>query len=84
MSVTNLIQLDTSHVAHHAPQPLLETTKYADQEMMPVLLPDMFVSFLAQKPRVNPHYATIKTESEAWMERFVSPIQLHQPHPLFS
>lgn len=83
MSVTNLIQLDTAHAAHHAPQTLLETTKFADQEKMPVLLPDMFVSFLAQKPRVNPHYATIKAESEAWMERFVSPIQLQQPYLLF-
>ena len=84
MSVTNLVGLDKAHAPQHSPQTLMETTSFADQETMPVLLPDMFVSFLAQKPRVNPHYATIKAESEAWMERFVSPIELHQSYPLFS
>lgn len=77
MSVTTVIQSDTIHAFHHAPQILLEATDLADQKKMPVLLPDMFVSFLAQKYTVNPHYATIKAESEAWMEKFVRPIQLH-------
>ncbi|KAI9876454.1 MAG: hypothetical protein M1830_006473 [Pleopsidium flavum] len=32
-----------------------------------VTIPDLFVSFVAQKPQLNPHYERIKAESEAWM-----------------
>lgn len=32
-----------------------------------VTIPDMFVSFLAQEPRINPHYERVKGESEAWI-----------------
>ena len=52
----------------------LDLGKRAGWGMISVLLPDMFVSFLARKPRINPHYATVKAESEAWMVRSVSPI----------
>lgn len=33
----------------------------------PVVIPDLFVSFVAQKPQLNPHYERTKAESEAWM-----------------
>lgn len=42
----------------------------APQIRIPVLLPDMFVSFLAQKPRVNFHYEKVKKESEAWINKY--------------
>jgi hypothetical protein len=32
-----------------------------------VRLPDFFVSFLAVKPPVNPHYQRVKEESEEWI-----------------
>ena len=31
-----------------------------------VMMPDMFVSFLAIEPQINPNYETAKKESEAW------------------
>ncbi|MCJ1426676.1 hypothetical protein MMC29_004579 [Sticta canariensis] len=38
-----------------------------NQHEIPVLLPDMFVSFLSRKPQLNPHYESIRAESEAWI-----------------
>lgn len=32
-----------------------------------VTLPEMFLFFLAQNPRVNPHYENIRRESEEWL-----------------
>ena len=32
-----------------------------------VTLPEMFLLFLAQSPRVNPHYEAIRRESEEWL-----------------
>ena len=32
-----------------------------------VMMPDMFVSFLAQEPQINPNYEKVKGESEAWI-----------------
>ena len=37
-----------------------------------VVLPEMFVLFLAQTPRVNPHYENIRQESESWLLESVS------------
>lgn len=37
-----------------------------------VFLPEMFLLFLAQSPRVNPHYEDIRRESEAWLLKSVS------------
>jgi len=31
-----------------------------------VRIPDMFVSFLAEAPRVNPNYVWVKPQAEAW------------------
>ena len=36
-----------------------------------VVLPEMFLLFLAQTPRVNPHYEIIRQESEAWLSESV-------------
>ncbi|KAL9608737.1 MAG: hypothetical protein Q9167_006455 [Letrouitia subvulpina] len=60
------------------PSPIKEASVYKDKEdafqvRIPVLLPDMFVSFLAQKPRVNPHYERVRKESEDWINRFYRP-----------
>jgi hypothetical protein len=35
-----------------------------------VRLPDMFVLFLAEPPRVNSYYDQIKAESEAWFAEY--------------
>ncbi|KAF2237958.1 terpenoid synthase [Viridothelium virens] len=35
--------------------------------MVQVTLPEMFLFFLAQPPRVNPHYEKVRQESEAWL-----------------
>ncbi|PLB43914.1 terpene synthase metal binding domain protein [Aspergillus steynii IBT 23096] len=51
---------------------------------MPVILPDMFVSFLASPPEINPHYDTIRTQSETWLSRecSFSPKFQHTLHQL--
>ena len=36
-----------------------------------VTLPEMFLFFLAQSPRVNPHYEDVRRESEAWLLEYV-------------
>ena len=52
-------------------QDTLEHEQDATRARIPVFLPDMFVSFLARTPRVNPLYEKVKMESEAWINRFV-------------
>lgn len=42
-----------------------------------VTIPDMFVSFLAQKPQINPHYDRVKGESEAWIAELVIPQSIY-------
>lgn len=37
--------------------------------LVEIVLPEMFVYFLAQAPRVSPHYEVIKRESEDWLLR---------------
>jgi len=32
-----------------------------------IILPDMFVSFMALTPKVNRHYERVRAESEAWI-----------------
>lgn len=34
-----------------------------------VTIPDLFVSFVSQKPSINPFYEVAKSESEAWISR---------------
>jgi len=31
-----------------------------------VLMPDLFVSWAAEPPRINPHYQEVKSEAEQW------------------
>jgi hypothetical protein len=38
--------------------------------MIEVILPDMFVLFLSQPPRVNPGYDRVRKASEAWISRY--------------
>ena len=40
--------------------------------MAQVVLPEMFLLFLAQSPCVNPHYDDTRWESEAWLSKSVS------------
>lgn len=39
-------------------------------ELKWVKLPDLFVSFVSQRPKPNPDYEVIKKESEAWMKQY--------------
>lgn len=39
------------------------------QHEIPVILPDLFVSFLSRKPQLNPHYEKVRAESEAWTSK---------------
>ncbi|KAI1192542.1 isoprenoid synthase domain-containing protein [Nemania serpens] len=41
-------------------------------ERVMVRIPDMFVSFLAEPPRLNPNYRQVKANSEAWISEFCS------------
>lgn len=34
-----------------------------------VLLPDLFISFCSRAPKINPFYAEVKAESEAWFAK---------------
>ena len=40
-------------------------------EKIEVTIPDMFVSFMARKAVVNPHYEQVKAESEAWIAKYI-------------
>ena len=33
-------------------------------------MPDLFVSFISQRPKPNPYYEVIKEESETWMKQY--------------
>ena len=48
-------------------------------EMKNVLIPDLFVSFVAQRPKPNPYYEVIKKESEAWMKQYGTINYLFRP-----
>ncbi|KAK5624996.1 hypothetical protein RRF57_000712 [Xylaria bambusicola] len=39
-------------------------------ELVTVRIPDLFVSFLAEPPRVNVHYEQVKPEAEAWISKY--------------
>ena len=39
-------------------------------ELNRVIIPDLFVSFISQRPKLNPYYEVIKKESEAWMKQY--------------
>jgi hypothetical protein len=34
-----------------------------------VLMPDLFVSWAAEPPRINPHYQEVKSEAEQWFRK---------------
>ena len=46
---------------------VLPPTQHDHPDRIPVLLPEMFVSFLAREPTVNPNYERVKADSEAWL-----------------
>lgn len=39
-------------------------------ELKRVKIPDLFVSFVSQRPRLNPYYEVMKNESEEWMKQY--------------
>lgn len=45
-----------------------------DQKEIPVILPDLFVSFLSRTPQLNPNYERVRAESEAWISKSVHPL----------
>ncbi|KAG8528296.1 uncharacterized protein KY384_007213 [Bacidia gigantensis] len=63
---------------HQISENIDEKQQNASPARIPVLLPDMFVSFLSQKPKVNPHYAKVKKEAEVWINRKGSESELTQ------
>ena len=70
MSSMTTIDCKTLPDVHLPNQDTPKHEQNAPQVRIPVLLPDMFVSFLAQNPRVNPHYEKVKEESEAWINKY--------------
>ena len=63
-------------VDHDSPYLPVEATDDSNQHKnnqheILVLLPDLFVSFLSRKPQLNPHYESIRAESEAWISESV-------------
>ena len=40
------------------------------REVKRVVIPDLFVSFVSQRPKLNPYYEVVKKESEAWMKQY--------------
>ena len=42
-------------------------------ELKSVIIPDLFVLFVSQRPKPNPYYEVIKKESEAWMKQYETP-----------
>ena len=53
-----------------APEPCRTHQSSRPKESNKVRIPDMFVSFLALKPNLNPHYEVIKKESEQWNKQY--------------
>lgn len=43
------------------------TPEEARENVTMATLPDLFVTFIAPEPKVNPHYEEVKRESEEWM-----------------
>ena len=39
-----------------------------------VIIPDLFVSFVSQRPKPNPYYELVKSQSETWMMEYDIPI----------
>lgn len=47
----------------------LQTDSTPRYEAEKAFIPDMFVSFVSQKPRLNVHYEVMKLESEVWLRQ---------------
>ena len=41
-----------------------------------IVIPDLFVSFVSQRPKPNPYYETVKKDSEAWMKEYELSLRL--------
>lgn len=61
------IHLDTQGSSR--PAVLVSETDPNNAKRVNVYLPDMFILFLSEPPRVNPHYETVRRESETWLSR---------------
>ncbi|UKZ74540.1 hypothetical protein TrVFT333_002210 [Trichoderma virens FT-333] len=48
----------------------MSNIKTVEPEYITILLPDLFQTFLKETPQVNPHYETVKVESEEALGRF--------------
>ena len=69
MSTVTALESTPVTAMHSMTQDTPKHEQNAPPVRIPVLLPDMFVSFMARKPRVNPHYEKVREESEAWINR---------------
>ena len=54
--------------------PFTETCRTDQTSRQPepkrVIIPDLFVSFISQRPSTNPYYEVMKKDSEAWMKQY--------------
>ncbi len=71
VSVAMAVEIEASSAVPLATKKTSIPEQDAAAARIPVLLPDMFVSFFARKPILNPHYEKTKIESEAWINRSV-------------
>lgn len=46
---------------------LLQNGSNSRREAEKAFIPDMFISFASQKPKLNVHYEVMRRESEAWL-----------------
>ena len=45
------------------------STSVPPREAEKIFIPDLFVSFVSQKPTLNPYYEVVKQEYESWMKQ---------------
>lgn len=54
-----------------------------NSQLLTITLPDLFKSFLAQAPSLNPHYEAVGKESEQWLSKLVCPYQIPSTLPSY-
>ncbi|KAI0397527.1 isoprenoid synthase domain-containing protein [Xylariaceae sp. FL0594] len=72
-------QPHTKNIIHHVDEVEVEVEDDGvannnddEPERVTVRIPNMFVSFLAEQPRVNPNYDWVRPQAEAWFSDFCS------------
>lgn len=68
----NIARDDHDTIDHVQSWQALNSKSQDDAKKVTVTIPDMFVLFLSEPPRVNPNYARVKAESEDWFAEYTS------------